>query len=388
MRDNFLSKKNLIYFGFSFIIFILLNFKTPLFSNLLINIRLKWLDYLIQRKPERAPVKDLILINIDKDNSLQKYGRWPWNRLLFKKALDILTESGAKIVIFDFYLNQKTKEDQSLIQAVNKHKRVIFALPWDSASRMLSTPPENFLKSKAYFGHVIPGRIISDQFRGVALFIKTPIIQKIEYLSLSLMAVLLKDNLQNFPINFNDKNLIIGKYKIPLLKNEENLPLMLINFTGKRGNFRRHNQEYYYDELIERKISKEVFKDKIVLIYNSFEPNDQFLTPVSAEARIPGGEIHANAINTILQNDYIIPYFNSDIFIIILILINALIFYKFSYWRKRILLLLSLNIILLSSSIFLFKKNLWFDITSPFLISFIFSIFILTYENKKVKELF
>ncbi len=58
-----------------------------------------WYDFKFKtRQPQRA--EGVMVARID-DLSLQRFGRWPWTRAVYKEILDLLFEKGASVVAFD-----------------------------------------------------------------------------------------------------------------------------------------------------------------------------------------------------------------------------------------------------------------------------------------------
>jgi len=69
------------------------------FVKLLETIEWNWYDFKFRTiEPQRA--RHVLVAKID-DASLSKYGRWPWNRYVYKEILDNLYGLGAEVVAFD-----------------------------------------------------------------------------------------------------------------------------------------------------------------------------------------------------------------------------------------------------------------------------------------------
>ena len=72
---------------------------------------------------------EIVHLDID-DESIKKYGQWPWDRELSARIVDRLTELGAKVIVFDImYASRGRSEegDEALAKAVSKSGRVIMA---------------------------------------------------------------------------------------------------------------------------------------------------------------------------------------------------------------------------------------------------------------------
>ncbi len=74
-------------------------------------IELKALD---ERFIKRGPVKaysPIVIVGID-DNSIKKYGRWPWPRWRIAEMVDFFTEADAKVVGFDITFSEEDKNSE------------------------------------------------------------------------------------------------------------------------------------------------------------------------------------------------------------------------------------------------------------------------------------
>jgi adenylate cyclase len=100
-----------IVFSIAFLIFIVS--KTKIYNIL----ELKALDLRFSLKTEQEATASIIHVDID-DSSLSELGRWPWPRGYHANLIDILTECGAKQIIFDVLFTERLKsspEDDILL---------------------------------------------------------------------------------------------------------------------------------------------------------------------------------------------------------------------------------------------------------------------------------
>jgi adenylate cyclase len=76
----------------------------------------------------------------------------------------------------------------------------------------------------------------------------------------------------------------------------------LINYRGSEKEAFAH---YSFIDVVEGKVPKDRLSGRIVIIANTLDPNDRFTT--TAGTLVFGGEIHAYALRTLLEKDFIIP---------------------------------------------------------------------------------
>ena len=153
---------------------------------------------------------------------------------------------------------------------------------------------------------------------------------------------------------------IKDKIEIPVNKNNE----MIIHY---KGTWKTYRTVHFYDVLTDRAGGKKTFRNKIILIGASLRGlMDLRSTPV--QENLPGVEVHANIINTIINEDFLHRIEKSYIAIIM-----ALIIFSISY-----LILSNLNIFITIGiasffmtgyyyfSWYLFKNmNIFLDLSRP-----------------------
>ena len=76
------------------------------------------------------PPKEVVIIGID-DRSLEKIGRWPWDRSRVASIIDALKELGAKVIVMDIILSEPSKDDDKLEQSIKKAGNVILPVVFD-----------------------------------------------------------------------------------------------------------------------------------------------------------------------------------------------------------------------------------------------------------------
>ncbi|MHB2016598.1 MAG: CHASE2 domain-containing protein [Candidatus Xenobia bacterium] len=323
-----------------------------LLASTLNDTRLAWLDWMFCHRPLRAPASNLVLVNIDADNSLAQIGPWPWPRSVHAQLIDRLHDMGARVIAFDMFFTRPTADDAVLDAAVKRHGSVIFGMKWDDTSKVWLQPLDSL--QDAHYAHIAPGRLGDQKFRAVELEEHYPG-QTIDALS------------------WEAAKLSGAGGRVPLTPDRNGNRMMLINFIGPRGSFRRANQEFYYVDVLNGKVPPDAFKGKTVLVYNTFDTNDAFDTPVSSRERVagmgpelmPGGEVHAQALDTLLSGRFLrtnpIP---PPLWALLGVLVGSACVYYFRGIGRWLGLALALSLIFWAS-VLLFAHDMWFDPVVP-----------------------
>lgn len=377
-----------------------------------------WSDWLIVTYERREPNKNIVLISIDNED-LKAIGEWPWDRRKLAEVVTFLTRAGAKIIAFDVYFRKNNPGDEAFAESIKKHSKVVLAQPWDSVRDFPEEPLQVFKNSGAYFGHVAMTQ--KKVFRFLPLYIMNPVFDKRKSLddnilcnSLSLTVVKLFLGIEKRPSEKHDSLFVdtvsFSDLQVPVIyKNKrERIPHMLINYCGESGYFNKSEfaQEFAIRVIlkpgeygiIQKKELEDKVRGKIVLIYNRFDPNDMVHTPYTsyikedsnAQELTPGGEVHANAIVTLLDRrfisycltlDYVIPF--------IVLSLCVLIFSSRIKWGIRIAFFLSLFIIIPVISIYLFCScRLLVSIFPSIVSSILLFLTMIYYERRQFVALF
>src|SRR5215469_1887698 len=88
--------------------------------------QLRFNDSFFRFSPVPKPRSRVVLVTID-DQSLQRFGRWPWSRTLLAKLSKNLDQAGASVVGLDILLSetQTPEADQELAGALKSTRAVI-----------------------------------------------------------------------------------------------------------------------------------------------------------------------------------------------------------------------------------------------------------------------
>ena len=306
--DRIYNLKLFFVYGIILLLFILL-----ILSNTFSHVRAITQDSM-QGQGEVS--EEIIIIAID-DESLNAFGRWPWERELLKEIID-QTEK-AKSVGIDISLFEKTSEDQSLQEILKKRTDVILA------SEIMN---EGILKKPIFdvkSGYV---NVISDN----------------DGLVRSL----------NIQAHETEKPFSLAVYEISgFTEKEFSKARQWINFKSTPNGIKTLSAK----DLLKKGFDKEILSGKIVLIgVTAPDIHDTSMVPTSKGEEMSGVEIQAHILNNIIQNSFIQKESKAiTIFLVFFIALITLIYSKTKfYYTFPILGVLILGTFILG--IFLFQE--------------------------------
>jgi adenylate cyclase len=241
----------------------------------------------------RDPLKDIVIISID-DKSIQAIGRWPWNRSVHAQLLEKLEKKPVAIGYDVSFPEVSTASDDArLAAAITKTRQTVLPLEAGlvtvngkvtSVRRVLEPIPELEAVADEGIVNTVAG---SDSItRQIPAFSFNDDQQQDEHFSLILARTYLLANGKPDPTK--------------TLKTDNGL--MRVNYIGKPDSF----ASYSFVDVYNGTIPVDTFNNKIVLVgATAMNLHDNQITSVSYGHPMSGVEIHANAIQTILQNKYL-----------------------------------------------------------------------------------
>lgn len=226
------------------------------------NLQAKFSDLLFAPRPTSGKI---IIVAID-DKSIQKIGRWPWDRKVFAEVLGKLKSAGA--IGIDVTFSETSQDDEAFRQALLNSPQTVLAAEDNSGQKLL--PAEN-LRSASSWGIV---NLFSDP-----------------------------DNLvRRAGLNDSFSAEILKKY-YSATGGQGFIPSgnMFINYAGGPGYF----PTYSLIDILEGNKASDL-SGKIVLIgATAPDLHDEVLTPVSHGKSMAGVEVHANILDTVLTGKYL-----------------------------------------------------------------------------------
>ena len=364
--------------------------------------QLKFSDKLQASRPVS---RDIVIVAVDEntldpETGLKTFDSWTYDN--FSKVLDNINKYGPRVVAFDFFFKNPRPGESDFAAALSKTPNpVIFyrmnPSKYDDAgyfkqeAKLLTNPPP--LKTLLDLPNIIVSTavVLKDDDRVVRRMM--PFV----YDEIS------KTYYENFPFAITrialdgrklpDSSLLEDNNYAMDLKNGQriSIPLekgqMIINYASvpKFKTFNRIPFINVYNENFAGFASnpEELFKDKIVLIGPSaFFFQDALVTPTSAEDPMNGVEIHANALQTILDRAFLRNFTPLEQYGLIFLLCFASVFmFMYTKIRWSLLYLVLTPTAYTIAAPFAFKQGLILDLVHPYiaLITAFISVYVYRY---------
>jgi adenylate cyclase len=345
----------------------------------------------------RQSIDDIVIIDIDgrSESELGRFSQWPHS--YYTNLISYLKEGGAAIVGLDIILvkdSRNPQADKELIQAMTKAGNVVNALYFeqeDSISwryKMMTPPrefewekfsedlpielremfPENDRIGNEFFELLNAGYSLGHvNFRGDI----DGVVRKIHLFSNFLDSSYPSFAFRMFTalagvdkIDYDKKGLVrlssAGQFvqEIPIDDNGN----MLINWAG---NFQTFRYISFYD-VLEQRIPKEYFKDKIVLVGTSL-PGLFDLRSAPFNPAFPGVEIHANILYTLLTGNYVqksSPLQSFLTYVVAGIIVGIIIIFLSPLWSIIVVLIFSVINIFIAYTL-QWEGNFWMPVINP-----------------------
>ena len=363
-KNNLLKTEFIVILVLCFFVSFFYLQKNSFFENLNKNLT----DYLYMIRGEKKPSNNVIIVDID-EKSLKKLGQWPWSRDKVAKILQNLTNANVGIVGLDIVFAETDNSSPKIIlNKLGLHN--IKAPDFDKilADTLLETPTitgyifdfkEEFIRGSI---PNIPAIIIEKGDiksnilpRASGIITNIPLIQTNSFSSGFFNTIPDSDGIvRSVPLLVKFKDTVYPSLSLEILRLVYGSNKIVINYidTGvesvsigkkniKTDKFGRVALNYYGKsklfkyisavDIFDNKFKKEDIEGKIVLIGTSASGLlDLRATPL--ESTYAGVEIHATAIENIINDEYLKKFEFEEIAnlsAIWLLLILILIFFKF-----------------------------------------------------------
>ena len=382
--------------------------------------------------PLKKNDSDVIIIDID-EKSLSKFGQFPWNRSIFAKIIENVDSTNPKAIGFDVFFSEKDKQSpEEIIKSYNilandvinyliniKGHDERFRQQLENSKSILVVLGSN-VSSHGSYDRKAKARFLSKGGDPNQFTYNYPYsigsLEKLEKSAKGLGSISFLDQtdgiIRSLPliVRFNKKIYpTMGLEMVRVGENQKNLYVELDEVGVKRISVRPHkvltdpngilwirykeSQKQQYisaSSVFEGKFDKSRFENKFVLIGASAQGLfDLVKTPLGVT--IPGVEVHANVIENILDQTYLIRnpniYVFELLFSIILVCITFLLSQKIKPKYSLSIFFISLIIIIMIGfSFFTFRSQL-IDISYPIfmlLVTFLTGLYFRFIEENKI----
>ncbi len=273
------------------------------------------------------PDTSIVVVAIDDQSLASLPAKLPYPRSYYVTMLDHLTAAGARLIVFDIEFTEvsaeRPGEDLALAAAIKRSGKVVLAgkVVLDIGSRLIDNqhilkPVAPLLQSGASVGLV---NVVEDTDGFIRSYILFQQAGGETWYTLAVQAArVLTGETGGQVLAGEPAPLRAGGIPIPFSRRNT----MWINFRGPARTFRTYSLASVLDDtafalegdedtdIFDRYLEWGTFRDKIVLVGASAEElQDNKLTPYfeweGVKQKMPGVELHANALSTLLRGDFI-----------------------------------------------------------------------------------
>ncbi len=362
-------EKNLNYLIFLILLLILISLKV-INPSLIKSISYLSFDLYQKVFVEKKSDSDVVIIDID-ETSLGKFGQFPWSRSVFAKIIDQVETSNPKVIGFDIFFTEKDKQspeeiiksyglipsDIADLQKLKGHDDV-FAEKLKSAKTVTAVLGSN-VPSHSNYDRKAKAKFLSKGGDPKEFTYSYPYsigsLEKLEKEVQGLGSISFLDQLdgiiRSLPLIVRFDNKIyptMGLEMVRVGENQKNLYIELnevgINRISARPykidsdpngiiwiKYKEPQKKQYISagDVFDGKFQTDFFKDKYVLIGASAQGLFD-LVKIPTGLTVPGVEVHANVIENILDQSYLVRNPNTYVFELLFSIIVALLTFVLS----------------------------------------------------------
>ena len=249
---------------------------------------LKALDAQFTVRGPRPPVSPIVVVTIDEDDFDGLNLAWPWPRAVHAKFLDIVARGKPAAVGMDILFTEPSlhgpADDVALGAAVDRIRdRIVLAAALTTVGdasfvKQALNPPIPEIRGKAAFGS-------ADYDSDADAFVRRATLrrdfQARDWLGFDMLIYRLAEQAG------------LSRGSAPAARE------LLVNYRGGPGTF----PMVAYHRVVTGEVPPEVFAGKIVLVGATTPTlHDIFPTPFASQSGMPGVEIHAHTLETLLQD--------------------------------------------------------------------------------------
>lgn len=347
----------------------------------------KLLDYRFRIRGVTRPPDKVVIAAID-DQTLERFGRWPWSRKKIADLVKIIAESGAEITVFDILFSEPETDDHLLSKAMEEAGNVILPVSFifegkpntrscdslSGSSFRSVTNPEMFRKYRPISARSVLGPV--PRLAESAMALGHINIFPDDDGTIRWEAMVIEHNGYLYPsIDIKAASLYLGvppeevvlKATRGIRAGKSYIPTdiwgrSLIHYYGPDNTFRY----VCVSDIVDGRIKPDLLRGKIVLVgLTAVALYDLRVTPFTAV--MPGVEKHANVISSILDNKFLVCAGLSTNILILLVSgsLFSLLVARFKAAGGFAVAVAVLFLILSSGYLLFAQKGLWINLTYP-----------------------
>ena len=246
------------------------------------------LNYHFYLRGPVTPSSPIVIVSIDEDSFDELNLQWPWPRSLHAQLIDQIRQGKPAVIGMDILFPEPSslgpEDDAALGEAIGRSGNVILAAGL------------TLFEGQAFLKHSLnpPIKRIRQHARGFGP-VNFPLEDDAFIRKSTLTASFQGKDIQGFDALLFQEAKTFANRKAPVPAQE-----FMINFRGGPTTF----ETLSYFRILIGEIPPAYFHNKIVLV-GSTTPllHDVYATPMSPTGDMPGVEVHANALDTLLQGD-------------------------------------------------------------------------------------
>ncbi|MCM8791041.1 MAG: CHASE2 domain-containing protein [Candidatus Omnitrophica bacterium] len=361
------------------------------YFHILDSYELETLDLRFRARPQIPTTDKVVMIEVS-DDTVEKIGRFPFDRSYHALLVKALSEAGAKAIVFDIFFSEPMKSDAEFVDAVKKAGNVYFPVVFDIEPGRRKVPYASGIAARNLevlnsvskgVGHINVVPDVDGKFRRVPAYIKYEGYLLQPYLSLLFAC-------DHLGISQKDVKFVLGSYvdlggvKIPLDEHSN----IIVNFSAPWGRSYRH---YSFVDVLQSylaKVTGEVpnidlgkLRGKVCII-GLTAVGTVDLHPNPFDALYPAMGMHADVFNSIVKRNFIARA-SRGTNLMILIVLSSLMSVLVLKTRplKGFFMLVGIMTIFITSGILLFNlTGLWIDLIYPLVVGVILHIALTLYK--------
>ena len=261
---------------------------------------------------------EIVIVAIDekslKPENLGPFKSWP--RENYAKAVEILDKNNAAAIGIDVTFPDASAkgalDDELLAKTLSKYDNVVLAARYyfDGGEKGYEWPNEEIMKGNPVLGW-INIQLDADGFvRSLPLFTESDK-GVIDAFSLALARIYLHADPSDYRVTDGyfdySSDIRIPAWSRKDKDSGEEVNFMYVNYFAQPNKFTHISfSDLLNENLVDKQGNPINFRDKIVIIGpTAIDLQDDYLSPVSEGVRMPGVEIHANNVQTVITQEFL-----------------------------------------------------------------------------------